>query len=203
MNVTHTRVRGAAGFLGAPDPTPEAEHTFAQDVADNGYVMNLTRVWAHVPAAQPRLGDLLELAAEEGGLTFRERGVLVTATAASLGDSYCSLAWGRRLAAASSPDVAAAVIRGSDSGLGARERALARWARRVVTDPNAVTPADVDELREAGYDDRRILAITLYVAGRIAFSTVNDALGAAPDHELGESVPAQVRAAVTYGRPVD
>jgi hypothetical protein len=31
---------------------------------------------------------------------------------------------------------------------------------------------------------------------------VNDALGARPDRQLGDSVPAPVREAVTYGRPV-
>jgi hypothetical protein len=36
----------------------------------------------------------------------------------------------------------------------------------------------------------------------MAFSTVNDALGARPDHELGESVTAEVRDVVTWGRPV-
>ena len=41
----------------------------------------------------------------------------------------------------------------------------------------------------------------LFVALRLAFSTVNDALGAAPDRELTERAPAPVRAAVTFGRP--
>ena len=43
--------------------------------------------------------------------------------------------------------------------------------------------------------------MTLFVAARLAFSTVNDALGAAPDRELTERAPAPVRAAVTFGRP--
>jgi hypothetical protein len=52
-----------------------------------------------------------------------------------------------------------------------------------------------------GYDDRAILGITLYVALRLAFSTVNDALGAQPDAELAATVPTEVRDAVTWGRP--
>jgi hypothetical protein len=31
------------------------------------------------------------------GLSFRQRGILVTAAASALGDSYCSLAWGGKL----------------------------------------------------------------------------------------------------------
>ncbi len=57
-------------------------------------------------------------------------------------------------------------------------------------------------LREAGFDDARIFAITLFVALRIAFSTVNDALGALPDRALGAAAPSEVRDAVGYGRPV-
>ena len=77
---------------------------------------------------------------------------------------------------------------------------LAAWARRVALTPGAVTPADVDQLRDAGFDDPTIFAITLFVALRVAFSTVNDALGARPDRELVDLVPAAVRDAVTFGR---
>jgi hypothetical protein len=71
----------------------------------------------------------------------------------------------------------------------------------VSRDPSSTTEDDVDALRAVGYDDRQIFAITLYVAMRVAFSTVNDALGATPDSELVARVPAAVRSAVTYGRP--
>ena len=54
---------------------------------------------------------------------------------------------------------------------------------------------------DAGYDDRQIFAITMFVALRLAFSTVNDALGAQPDAELAATVPDQVRDAVAFGRP--
>ncbi|MGB8178872.1 MAG: hypothetical protein WCF63_01755, partial [Acidimicrobiales bacterium] len=90
-----------------------------------------------------------------------------------------------------------------DDGLDDSERALATWARRVASDPNGVTEGDVEELRIAGFSDTQIFAITVYVAGRLAFSTVNDALGAQPDHELAAGVPREIRDAVHYGRPAD
>ena len=80
------------------------------------------------------------------------------------------------------------------------ERALARWARRVTRDPNGTEPADVQAFRDAGFDDGQILAITVFVAVRIAFSTVNDALGAQPDRELEDAAPPALRDAVTFGR---
>jgi alkylhydroperoxidase family enzyme len=188
-------------FLSDPPPSDEVARFYAADVADTGYVMNLSRVWAHRPELQDRLSELLLAAAGAANLTFRQRGVLVAACASAKGDSYCALAWGNRLAGAAGPDVAAAVLRGDDAPLDVTERALARWARTVARDANGATAADVQELRDAGFDDAQILAITAYVAGRLAFSTVNDALGARPDRQLVDAAPEPVRAAVTFGRP--
>ena len=92
------------------------------------------------------------------------------------------------------------MLRGDDDRLDPAERALAAWARQVARDPNGTAAADVEALRAAGYDDGQIAALTMFVALRIAFSTVNDALGARPGPELVASAPAAVRDAVTYGR---
>ena len=46
------------------------------------------------------------------------------------------------------------------------------------------------ELRDAGFSDADIFAMTVYVALRIALSTVNDALGACPDAEYRTLAPA-------------
>jgi hypothetical protein len=56
-------------------------------------------------------------------------------------------------------------------------------------------------LRSAGLDDRTIFEATAFIAFRLAFSTVNDALGANPDWQLVGTAPPEVRSAVTYGRP--
>jgi alkylhydroperoxidase family enzyme len=189
------------GFLAVPPSSPEAERLYADDLASMGYVNNLTRAWAYLPAAHDRLFDLLRQAVEAGGLTLRQRGILVGATASTLGDAYCSLAWGTKLAGEAGPDLAGCVLRGDDGPLDPAERALARWARAVTRDPNGTGPEDIDALREAGLDDRQIFAVTLFVALRIAFSTVNDALGARPDRELAAAAPPPVRDAVRYGRP--
>ena len=141
--------------------------------------------------------------AGHGQLSLRQRGVLISACASTMGDSYCSLAWGSRLAGEAGAEVAGAVLLGDDAGLDPAEQALARWARRLARDPNGAEAADVQALRDAGYDDAQIFAITLFVALRMAFSTVNDALGARPDRELHEAAPAAVRDAVSFGRPAD
>jgi len=80
---------------------------------------------------------------------------------------------------------------------------MSEWARKVVRDPNATTPSDVDALRKAGLSDPQIFAITTFVALRLAFSTINDALGANPDAQLLQTLPEEIVQSVTYGRPVN
>jgi len=189
-------------FLEEPPVSPQVQALYDEDLAEGGYVWNVSRLWAHQPDTLIRLFDLMSAAFKASGLSFRQRGILVTAAASALGDSYCSLAWGGKLATASEAALAAGVLNGSDTALTDQEKAMASWARKVVKDPNATTPADIQELRACGLDDGQIFAITAFAALRLAFSTVNDALGAQPDAQLSESLPAEVRAAVTFGRPV-
>jgi alkylhydroperoxidase family enzyme len=190
-------------FLGAAPDSAEAQRLYDEDIERDGYVMNLSRAWAHSPELRAGVSALVERAAEVGGLTFRQRGVLVSAMASTLGDSYCALAWGTRLAGEVGAEAAAAVIAGDDGGLDPTDAALARWARQVVHDPNGTTAADVDALRAAGLDDAQVLAVTLFVAMRLAFATVNDAIGTRPDAELAARAPAEVGAAVAFGRPAE
>jgi uncharacterized peroxidase-related enzyme len=189
-------------FLEEPPVSAEVQALYDEDLADGDYVWNVTRLWAHQPGTVQQLFGLMSEAFKPSGLSFRQRGILVTAAASALGDSYCSLAWGGKLSQAADATVAAGVLNGSDVELTDQEKAMASWARKVVRDPNGTTPADVQALREAGLDDGQIFAITAFVALRLAFSTINDALGAQPDAQLAQSLPPDVRAAVSYGRPV-
>jgi uncharacterized peroxidase-related enzyme len=189
-------------FLQEPAESPQARALYDEDLADSGYVWNVSRLWAHQPDTLRSLFDLMSRSFKPSSLTFRQRGILVAAAASALGDSYCSLAWGGKLGKASDATLAAGVLTGSDAGLTDQEKTLAAWARKVARDPNATTQADIQVLRDSGFDDGQIFAITTFVALRLAFSTVNDALGAQPDAQLALSLPQEVREAVTYGRPV-
>ncbi len=191
----------AAGFLPDPPPSEAVDRMYAADLDAQGYVAHLTRLWATCPEALHLLSQTLGLAGHLGGLDYRQRQLLITAGASAMGDSYCSLAGGGRLAAAATSETAAAVIGGATEALSASDAALVSWARRMARDPNATTQADVDELRTLGFDDGQVFAVTLYVALRLAFATVNDTLGAAPDPELAERVPPAVLDAVSFGRP--
>ena len=190
------------GFLESSPETAAARALFDEDLAEVGYVMNASRAWAYRPELAEELFALMGKSIAIHDLSVRRRGIIVAACASSYGDSYCSLAWGQKLADRAGADIAAAVLTGSDEGLSSDERALARWARRVARDPNATTADDVAALRAAGFTDAQIFAITVFIGLRIAFSTINDALGLRPDARLRSDAPPEVVAAVSFGRPI-
>jgi len=189
-------------FLDTPSETADARRLFDSDVDEIGYVMNATRLWAYQPVVLEGLFGLMKDASIAADLTVRQRGILVAAMASTLRDSYCSLSWGSKLAGRADAAVAAGVLRGDDDGLTPAEHAMAEWARTITNDPGRASQADIESLRATGFSDRQIFAITTFVALRIAFSTVNGALGALPDASLRTSVPTEVIGAVPYGRPI-
>ncbi len=191
-----------AGFVAEPASTPDVERLYAEDMDDNGFVMNSTRMFAHQPGLFDGLFDLQTQAHQAASLSVRQRGVLIAAMASTLGDSYCSLAWGERLARRTTPDLAAGLIGGDDSGWTEDEQALAVWARKIVRDPNGTSAECLEPLRRVGYTDAKIVAITAFVALRMAWSTMNDALGLHPDPQFGASVPPALLEAVSYGRAI-
>lgn len=169
---------------------------------NDDYVANFDRAWAWRPDVARAFIALRMKLMENSTLTQRELAVLVCTAARVVGDAYCSWAWGSKLAVLAGPAFAADVLRGSDvPELTTREAALKRWAEQVVRDPNGTSARDVDALRGAGLDDREIFEATAFVAFRLAFSTINDALGARPDRHVVDTAPPELRAAITYGRP--
>jgi uncharacterized peroxidase-related enzyme len=190
-------------FLQTPADSDATARLYQSDVEQQGFVMNLSRLWAWRPEVCEAFGALRTQLTGHSSLSDRELAVIVCATAASLGDSYCALAWGKKLAGAADPSAAAAVLQGvENAGLTARDLALSAWARKVARNPNATTPQDVEALRAAGFSEREIFEATAFVAFRVAFSTINDALGVSPDWQLAAAAPAEVNNAVTFGRPV-
>ena len=191
-------------FVGPPKESDDVAKLYESDLAGQGYVMNLTRLWAWRPDVCVGFQQLRSDLMKGSTLTPRELAVIVCAVASNLGDSYCALAWGKRLSDAADPELAAAVLERSGSDkLSARERALVEWVPRIMANPSDTQRQEVESLRSAGFSDREIFEATTFAALRLAFSTVNDALGAAPDRQLVEAAPAAVREAVAFGRPVE
>jgi uncharacterized peroxidase-related enzyme len=191
-------------FLSSPPEDDAVRALLAEAVSDDGYVMNYVRLWAWRPEVHAAFSAARELLASKALLSAREIATLNSTTASRIGDAYCSIAWGTKLADLSDAATAAALLRGNDTpALTGRERALHGWASAVVEDPNSTTREDIEALRAAGLSEAEIFEATLFVAFRLAFSTVNDALGARPDRQLAQSAPAPILASVTFGREVE
>lgn len=191
-------------FLQSAPDTEAAVRLYQGDLDKRGFVMNFNRAWAWRPDVADAFLALRGLVTSTSSLSPREQAVLTCAMASTLGDSYCSLAWGTMLAGASDPCIAAAVLSASGStALTPREEALAAWARKVVDNPNGTTAQDLDGLRAADCSEKDIFEATIFVAFRLAFSTINDALGVKPDRQIAEGAPPEVRNAVSYGRPTE
>jgi alkylhydroperoxidase family enzyme len=191
------------GFLRAPEVTKEVQRLFDEDLAEMGYIPNVSKLWAYQPSVANGLFDLITEAVASQKLTFRHRAILIAACASTLGDSYGSFSWGTGLAGVTDAHTAAGVLRGNDEQLSDEERAMAIWARKIADDPNSTSADDVQALRDAGFTDEQIFAITTFVGLWLAFSTINDALGLRPDAVLRSSAPEEVVDAIRFGRPVD
>jgi alkylhydroperoxidase family enzyme len=165
------------------------------DVATLGFLSHATQLWMLDPELHDRLFELIIGTAHGAGLSVADRGIATVVAAAEVGDTYCPLAWGHKLAKETTPELAASVLAGSDELLDQRGRALAAWALKVARDPQSTTRGDLDGLVEAGFDQQQILSLTLFITLRIAFSTVNGALGARPEEEYVGHVEPAVREA--------
>jgi len=97
-------------FLRTPQASEANSALYSRDVADDGYVATLTRLWAWRPDVFDGFSSLRSLLTEQAALSLRERAILVCATAANLGDAYCALAWGAKLASETDPATAAQVV---------------------------------------------------------------------------------------------
>lgn len=190
-------------FISQPPHNDDVTRIYASSLRSQGFLMNLTRAWAWRPEVFEGFAALRAQLTSNSTLTQRDLAILVTATAAAIGDSYCALAWGTTLAREAGPAIASAVLRNDSPGtLPSRDQALATWARKVARDPNGTMSADVAHLREVGLSEREIVEATMFIAFRMAFSSVNDALGVNPDWELAAAAPPEVARAVAFGRPV-
>ena len=114
--------------------------------------------------------------------TDRRRGILVTAWASAREDSCRSLVWGRKLAEQAGAPIARGFCAARMTGLSVAGQAMAAWAA-ASRDPMAPTQVTCGNSGRSAcpVPISSIVAITVYVALRIAFSTVNDAHPRTPD----------------------
>jgi uncharacterized peroxidase-related enzyme len=189
-------------------PLPDDEVTgavaeaYKADLAEDGYVSNVSRTFSHRPdalAAWIGLKDALTSTMD------RRRYELVTIAAARrVRSSYCMLAHGNVLADKfyDADRVREIALDHHAAGLDEVDVAVMDLADKVASDASSVTQADVDRLRELGLSDAEVFDVVAASAMRCFFTKIVDGLGFQPDaayRELDESL----REALVVGRPIE
>lgn len=99
----------------------------------------------------------------DGAVPKREKELAYFAVAAVTDTRFVAATHGRYLVDEHGHDPAAvaSIARGDLGTLDARDRAVVSFAATVANDPDAVTEATVDALRDAGYDDGQVVELLL------------------------------------------
>lgn len=178
-----------------PTPTsietaPAASQPWLQAVEKQlGSVPNLFRLVSHSPAAlEGFLG--LSGALGKGSLPARTRERIALAIAEFNGCDYCLAAHtylGRHLAGLDDAEIRA---NRSGSSQDAQAAAAVRFAVQVAKQRGHVAPADLQALREAGYDDAQVIEIVLHVALNTWTNYINSVAGTVIDFPRAESLAA-------------
>jgi uncharacterized peroxidase-related enzyme len=182
----------------APD---DVQQMYEQNLEKQGFIPNYSRVFSHRPQVMETWALLLR--AIKSNLDMRRFELVTLAAARALKNSYCSLAHGSVLRQKFySPEQLTLIAQDyRRAELAPAEIAMMAYAEQIARDASAVTPEDIQALRELGFTDAEIFDIAATAAARCFFAKTLDALGAAPDAiywELEESL----RQTLTVGRPI-
>src|SRR5262245_17989627 len=190
-------------YIETAPPGTETERLLEGDQSIQGFVPNFTRYMAWRPEAY-RAWQRLNGAIKEG-MDLRRYELATMAAARRLGSSYCLLAHGRALMATHAmpaEQVRDAVVDHHDAGLDPVDVAIMDFADKVVGNASRIRPEDVQALRDVGLSDEDIVDVALAIGARCFFSTVVDSLGIQPDAQYNDIFGADVREALTVGRPI-
>jgi uncharacterized peroxidase-related enzyme len=147
--------------------------------ARSGRVANLWQAWGGDP---PGLGTLHEhyraVMGDPSPLTRAQAEMLAVVVSATNGCGYCVAHHGRKLSLAAGEELARAVARDyREANLAARDRILLDAAVALTCEPSERTQADIERMREYGFDDAAILKATEIAALYNLVNRVVSALG--------------------------
>ena len=148
----------------APDLKPFYERAAA--ASSRGAVSALWESLSLDPAALGALHDSYRaLVLTPAPLTSAQAEMIALVVSATNGCGYCVAHQGQRLAALAGEPLARAVaLDYREANLAARDRVLLDAAVALTCEPAERTNADVERLREYGFDDGAILKLTLIAA---------------------------------------
>ncbi|MEU8660433.1 carboxymuconolactone decarboxylase family protein [Actinoplanes philippinensis] len=159
--------------------TPETSPLYDADRERMGYVANYSRVFALAPDVQAGWAGLSK--SLRSAMDPRRYQLVTLAAARRIGSRYCSFAFATALRETFLDDAGLLDAVTGRSRLAAVDVAVMEFAEIVAGDPAAVTPGDVDRLREHGLSETDIFHVIAAVAARRFFTTVLAATGTTPD----------------------
>lgn len=167
------------------DATGHAAEMYADDLSEDGFVFAHTQAMAVNPEAHAAFMALIRAIVPSIGIGVYEAATLGAARA--IGSGHCLLAHGRKSLRAGVIDESglSRFAHGDDGAFDESEQAIIAYAQRLSSDPAAMTDADAQSLRDAGFSDRQIVDITLAAAVRNYFSRVLLALAVPLDEMPG------------------
>ena len=189
-------------------PLPDDEVTgvvaeaYEADLADDGYVSNVSRAFSHRPdvlAAWIGLKD-----AVTSTMDRRQYELVTIAAARRVRSSYCMLAHGSFLASAfyDAEHVKKIALDHHAAGLDEVDVAVMDLADKIAADASSVTRADVDSLRELGLSDAEVFDVVAAAAMRCFLTKVVDGLGFQPD-AVYRKLDEDLRRALVVGRAIE
>ena len=204
LDFRYNVAQGGASWRSSGQSPAEAEGTllelYQEDMKTKGYVANTTTAFSLRPEVYKAWLQLLS--SIRSNMRLRRFELVTFAAAQALKCTYCMLAHGAILRKNFfGPRELAAIARDfRNAGLPDEEVALMEFARKITLEPNQITPADFEPLRDKGLSDTEILDVVLTVTARNFMSKTLDALGAEPDEALMGLEP-ELREALVIGRP--
>jgi uncharacterized peroxidase-related enzyme len=167
-----------------------------------GYLPNMVKAFSHRPGVMDGWNELLD--SIKSNMDARRYELVTIAAAKELGCSYCMLAHGSVLLRDhyDADQLQAIVNEPENCTLNDTDKAIMRFACKVVRDATSTTARDVGDLRKFGLSDAEIFDIASAAAVRCFFSKTLDALGVQPDSRY-KDINEGLRQTLEVGRSIE
>lgn len=191
-------------FIDTPDASAgeQTAAMYARAEAGYGYLPNMVKAFGFRPEVMAKWDALL--AGIKANMDLRRYELVTMAAARELKSSYCMLAHGSVLLRDifTADEVRHVAENPIEAPIDEAERAIMRFAAKVVRDATAIEQPDVDALKRHGLSDAEIFDIVTAAAVRCFFSKTLDALGVQPDGIYDKLEPG-LKASLVVGRAID
>lgn len=176
----------------SPDEDVRAIHDYLLSNREKDYVAEHWQIEANFPAVFKHVFRLYRAAIwEEGDLPQELLEQIAVAVSVANGCDYCTGAFCTHLKTQFDYDDEAVVgfVEGVREGtLTGRDRDVIEFALTTLDDPQAVTDADVEGLRDYGLDDADLVHVVYVVNLVSGFNRIVDTFDAEYDHLFGSSL---------------